>query len=156
MGNLRVTFTPALVAPTNGYVVKYKKANTTDPFSEARGTTSPIDITVQDGWEYIGSFHSDCAGVLSPGIPFNAQLPIAECYVYTFFNYSSQDRTISFRYCNSPSSQTDLILGVGNRVDECIRTDFIFVDGIVVSPGLSSQVINGVNVSRASDGVCLP
>lgn len=69
MGNLNIFFTVSSPAPTNGYLIKYRRVGTV-PYTTVspNQTVSPAVITgVNSTFSYEGTVQSDCSnGVYSP------------------------------------------------------------------------------------------
>lgn len=157
MATLRVIFTPASPAPAIGYIISYRRVGTGDSYSSVTSKTSPVDITVIDGYAYEGFIRSDCGGgKYSNNVPFSVALPINSCYIYTFTNTgTSLTKSISYKLCGqSPVSKDSM--RPGESLEICCSSDYVFVMQTQVPPGTDSTVIQEVSVTRRPDASCAP
>lgn len=144
MATLRITFTAASPAPANGYKISYRKAGSADAWSTVNTATSPVDITVQDGFNYTGNIVSDCGGgVFSNPVQFDATLALDPCYLYEFTNNGTTNATVYYEVCNNPGvviQETVIPQSSGGTQLNvtCAITSSIVINSFQVPPGTVS------------------
>jgi len=156
MATLRITFTPASPAPSNGYLVTYRRAGTADPYTTVTVGSSPADISVTDGWPYEGTIRSDCGGgIFSPTVAFNATVPADSCYIYEFSNAGLSDATVYYKECNMAPVLSFVVTAGGPQVYQCMRSDYVIINSTQVAPGTPSGTIDNVTWARTTDPGCV-
>jgi hypothetical protein len=154
MATLRITFAAASPAPSNGYLIRYRKAGSADTYSTVSTGVSPTDITVPDGFSYEGFISSDCGGgVFSTSVSFTAALSLDACYVYEFVNNGTVNATVYHEPCGSPGVNvpvTVIPLGSGGTtVYTTSITGKVFINITQVPPGVLNGTIDSVSYSRS-------
>lgn len=159
MATLRVTFAAASPAPANGYLIRYRKAGSADPYSTVNTLTSPVDITVADGFSYEGTISSDCGGgVFSTSVSFAANVVAQPCYIYEFINNGSVNATVYYKECNSNTQLTLTVVPVslgGTTLYQCLRSDSVFINSTQLAPGTNGGTVDNVTYARAIDAGCV-
>lgn len=159
MATLRIAFTPASPAPTNGYLIAYKRVGTSDPLTTVTVSASPADITVTDGWSYEGTIRSDCgSGVFSPTVAFTANILSDPCYLYEFSNSGTTVATVYYKLCNTNDVLSFTVTPIGSggtQVYQCMRSDYVIINSTQAAPGSTSGTIDNVAYARATDPTCV-
>lgn len=160
MATLRISFVAASPAPANGYKISYRKKGSADAWSTVNTATSPVDITVQDGFSYEGNIASDCGGgVFSTSVSFDADVVAEPCYIYEFTNNGATNATVYYEECNAPGVQLQLTVipqgSGGTQVYQCLRSDAVFINSTQLAPGTNSGTVDSVTYARTFDNGCV-
>lgn len=156
MATLRITFTPTSPAPANGYTIAYRKEGTGAAYTTVNTSSSPVDITVDDGWSYEGYIRANCAnGATSVSVDFTAAVTAEPCYIYEFSNAGGTNATVYYKECNLAPVQSLTVLTGGTQVYQCCQSSYVIINSTQIPPGSNSGTVDGVTYARTFDPGCV-